>query len=201
MRAGASWSTSPHAGASWSTSPHVGASWSTSPHAGASWSTSPHAGAIDPLINTRELLIHESTRGSYWSTNQHAGASWSSQHAARRTSFQGGAIADNSRDVGLPGPPSSGSAWTWSVCPLARNQMFQVGLLFQLFQMFQHSTDMTFFFFSAFLLLQEQLICSSPPSGQGVNCNLSKWRMALRFFRSMTENIRLTRPLVTIYIH
>ena len=150
MRAGASWSTSQHAGASWSTSQHAGASWSTSQHAGASWSTSQHAGAS-------------------WSTSQHAGASWSTSLVdplantrelvdplvntppSKQVFKAVRCHADNSRDVGLLGQPSSWSAWTWIACPLACNQMFQVSLLFQ---MFQHSTAVTFFFFSTFLLLQ-----------------------------------------------
>ena len=208
MRAGASWSTSQHAEASWSTSQHAGASWSTSQHAEASWSTSQHAEASWSTSQHAEASWSTSQHaGASWSTSQHAEASWStsqhteaswstSQHAPKQTSFQGGAMRIIRVTWGFTVTPSSWSAWTWSACPLARNQIFQ------------HSTAVTFLFISTFLLLQEpiNMLIATKRSGVWIAICQNDGRPAdfsvtVLKKRSMTENIQLTRPLIYIYIY
>ena len=84
-------------------------------------------------------------------------------------------------------------------CPLAGNQMFQVGLLFR---MFQHSTAMTFFFFSTFLLLQEPMNMLIATKWSGCELQSVKMTDGPQIFPSpfkknghWRKNIQLTRPL------
>ena len=108
---------------------------------------------------------------------------------------------DNLRDVGL-----LGHTFLLVCMGLAARARLRVIKCFKrglLFQMFQHSTAVTFFFFFTSLFLQEPINMLITTKWSGCELQSVKMTDGPQIFpspflkkRSMTENIRLTRPLV-----
>ena len=120
---------------------------------------------VDPLVNTQELVDPLANTRELVDPLVNTPPSERVFKAVR-------CHVDNSRDVGLLGPPSSWSAWTWIVVRLRVIKCFKWVCCFKCFntQLPWHFSSFLLFFFN-----KSQLICSSPPSGQG--CELQSVKM------------------------